>query len=616
MNTQAMVAFYQRWRTPIALLEILLVAFYFRTAVGLYWDESNLLNPDERFLTMVSTDMKLPSGIAQYFDTATSPLNPHNNKNFPLFVYGTLPIFLAKIVAIITGLDAYGQVNIVGRVLSGVFDLGAIIFTFLIGAKLFRREVGILAAALLALTVQNIQLSHFYGVENAAAFFVLVSFYCGLKLPQDRYFSWWAIGSGAGFGCALASKVSALFFLPILGLIVFMPILRLAWQRWTADKLSLIGLIRVSDRHIVLFVVALCTALLAFRVFQPYAFRANGIFDFALADKFKANMKEISSLMNGADYPPSVQWVNRRAVFFSFYNMVWFGMGPALGIAAWGGISFLIYQIIAKRRLQLVPLVAWPLLWFGYQSTQFVKAGRYLSIVYPFFVIAAAVFVIWLGRYLYEQAANLKFAQRTQLSLAAVPGIIVLLGSLGWSIAFTNIYRVPTTRIAASRWIYSNIPCGVSLANEHWDDPLPMRIDGKDGFGSCYKGLEINNYWPDDRHKLDDMLGKLEQADYLILSSNRLYLSIPRLPKRFPFTIEYYRMLFSGELGFDLIYTGTSYPRLFGFEFSTDNAEEPFTVYDHPKVYIFKKNAGFSIDRLREHLGAYPDGVVEPLTNG
>lgn len=603
-----------RWRTPIALLEILLVAFYFRTCVGLYWDESNLLNPDERFLTMVSTDIKLPSGIGEYFDTAHSPLNPHNNKNFPLFVYGTLPIFIAKVAAIVTGFDAYGQVNIVGRVLSGLFDLGAIIFTFLIAAKLFKREVGILAAALLAITVQNIQLSHFYGVENAAAFFVLASFYCCLRLPQDRYFSYWALASGVAFGCALASKVSALFFMPILCLLIFMPLLRIAWARWQADKLTLVNLVRSADIPFVLFLVVMFAALIAFRVFQPYAFRAGSFFDLALADKFRANMKEISSLMNGADYPPSVQWVNRAPILFSLYNMIWFGMGPLLGLSAWFGITLLIYQIIWQKQIRYLALTLWPILWFGYQSTQFVKAGRYLSIVYPFFVIAAAYFLIWIGRFLYERIESYKPLERYQLSIAAAPGVLVLVSSLLWTIAFTNIYREPTTRVAASRWIYENIPCGKTLANEHWDDPLPMRIDGKDGFGGCYNGLELNNYWPDDRHKLEDMLPKLEQADYIVLSSNRLYLSIPRLPKRFPFTIEYYRMLFAHELGFDLIYTGTSYPRIFGLEFSTDSAEEPFTVYDHPKVYIFKKNQSFSIDAIRQHLSSYPDGVVEPLT--
>jgi len=39
----------------------------------------------------------------------------------------------------------------------------------------------------------------------------------------------------------------------------------------------------------------------------------------------------------------------------------------------------------------------------------------------------------------------------------------VLVGTYGWAWAFTNIYRNPTTRVAASRWIYENIPTAITL---------------------------------------------------------------------------------------------------------------------------------------------------------
>jgi len=35
------------------------------------------------------------------------------------------------------------------------------------------------------------------------------------------------------------------------------------------------------------------------------------------------------------------------------------------------------------------------------------------------------------------------------------------------------------------------------IGNEHWDDPLPLRMDGKDGF-SIYRGVDILNYAEDD----------------------------------------------------------------------------------------------------------------------
>ena len=89
------------------------------------------------------------------------------------------------------------------------------------------------------------------------------------------------------------------------------------------------------------------------------------------------------------------------------------------------------------------------------------------------------------------------------------------------------------------------------------------------------------------------LIDQLEGADYIFVSSNRLYESIPRIPERYPMTIEYYDMLFSGELGFELVKTFTSRPSLFGIELNDDGAEEAFTVYDHPKVLIFQKTDAF-----------------------
>src|SRR5690242_7603252 len=76
----------------LVLIAILLLAIGLRTR-GLNWDESQHLHPDERFLTMVESAIKLPTSWGEYFDTAKSPLNPYNN-NFGSFVYGTAPLFL------------------------------------------------------------------------------------------------------------------------------------------------------------------------------------------------------------------------------------------------------------------------------------------------------------------------------------------------------------------------------------------------------------------------------------------------------------------------------------------------------------------------------------------
>jgi hypothetical protein len=193
--------------------------------------------------------------------------------------------------------------------------------------------------------------------------------------------------------------------------------------------------------------------------------------------------------------------------------------------------------------------------------------------------------------------------------LGALPGVLVVLTSLLWALMITRIYRHPHTRIEASRWIYANIPCGAVIANEHWDDGLPLRVDGRDGFGGCYRGVEFEHYHSDDAKKLASTLEKIRAADYIILSSNRLYGSIPRMPRRFPFTNEYYRMLFSGELGFSLEKIFSSYPGWGAFTLKDDTFEEMLLNYDHPKVLIFKKSPNFSFEYVSAKLKAFAPAV-------
>ena len=49
------------------------------------------------------------------------------------------------------------------------------------------------------------------------------------------------------------------------------------------------------------------------------------------------------------------------------------------------------------------------------------------------------------------------------------------------------------------------------------------------------------------------LLARLNQADYIILASQKLVDSIPRMPHRYPFTISYYQGLRDGSLGFDKV---------------------------------------------------------------
>ena len=142
--------------------------------------------------------------------------------------------------------------------------------------------------------------------------------------------------------------------------------------------------------------------------------------------------------------------------------------------------------------------------------------------------------------------------------------------------------------------MYANLPAGSTLANEHWDDWLPIGgLDGKPSYGE--KAIQVGRdgqlrrrharkAGPDGRQPV--------QADYIVLSSNRLYDSIPRLPIRYPMTTRYYQLLFSGSWASSRSQLHLVSTPL-GIEIPDQVAEESFSVYDHPRVQIFRKTAAF-----------------------
>ena len=87
----------------------------------------------------------------------------------------------------------------------------------------------------------------------------------------------------------------------------------------------------------------------------------------------------------------------------------------------------------------------------------------------------------------------------------------------------------------------------------------------------------------------------------MIIASNRLYVPLMKLtdckdlpPFRcYKQTADYYKRLFKGDLGYKKVAEFSSYPTLqigkFTYSYPDDNADESFTVYDHPKIMIFKK---------------------------
>jgi YYY domain-containing protein len=181
------------------------------------------------------------------------------------------------------------------------------------------------------------------------------------------------------------------------------------------------------------------------------------------------------------------------------------------------------------------------------------------------------------------------------------------------------------------------ISAPVNLLETSWDDALPVSRAGYIPYGDTYgtyQGKNLELYWAEDQNKLDRILDNLNFSDYILMSSNRVWGTTVRVPERYPLATLFYQELMGcqegadivrcyndaelgsnlGRLGFDLVYVGSSYPNLGNLRFNDQYAEEAFSVYDHPKTFVFRKNAAFNLGQVKELFSQVDLGKVVNIT--
>ncbi len=542
------------------LILICLLAFSLRLN-NFNWDQGFHLHPDERFLTMVGNAMKIVS-LPNYFDPQLSTLNP-TNIGYRFFVYGTFPIIFNKIAAVLLGNDNYNFFTLQGRFLSALFDVLTLITVFKL-MEFLEKKIKIHAslkywgAFFYGISVLPIQLSHFFAVDTFLTFFTFASCYFAIKYYFDSQ-NHNLFLSGLFLSFALASKISAIYIAPLEGILILAIFLK--------QKKPYIS------RIIPLLIYGLI-AYFALRVVAPYYFEKASFLNPFPNKLFMANLTSLKSFEDpNGFYPPGIQWLSKGPLF-ALFNLALFGLGLPYFIFLILGVIYLFIceknKKIKDKQLFLMILL-WVLVFFVFQSFQFVKAMRYFILLYPFLAIISAFGADWF----------LSRAKSYWLLLLSL--ILVLI----WPIAFSSIYLQKNSRIQASEWIYQNIPGDKILLNEHWDDPLPLLLE--ENHGKNFKGEMMPVFYPDTHEKWREINSLLAGSDYYILSSNRGWGSISKVPQKYPLMSKFYADLFAGRLQYKKVKEFTSYPGIFSISIPDDVADESFTVYDHPRVIIYKK---------------------------
>ena len=622
--------FLRRQDWTLWLLVLIVTASLLPRIYGINWDDNNHLHPDERAIVFAAMCLTLP-GAARvgcspaytgpgWFLSPQSPLNPH------FFAYGSFPLYLLAAVAhALAGLtqlthgrflppdsgvwDDYNHFTLVGRAISALFDTGSVLLAGLLARRLGGRIAGLLAAGFVATIPFDVQVSHFYAVDTLLLFFVLLTLYgCVLLVQslQDTFhiFRFWVVGLfiGVAFGLAMATKVSALPLVVPIGVALL-----LCWRRHGPGE-ALLALVGIG-----------ASALVTFIITSPYA-----LIDWT--DFYAAVTQQVDLSRGQLDYPYVLQFTGTTPYVYEITQLLLYDMGLPLGLLGLAGFGWALSRLWRGINSDWAIIVSFVVVYFAVVGSAYTKFSRYMLPVFaPLAICGACAIVAWASWGSGRVLPALRLWQRRLAgriwwrAIWVGVAVAVLVASLIFTLGIDSIYSTPMTRVVASEWIYNHIPAGSSITDEIWDDPLPIMAPAAstNGVGqgytqeghlidpSEYHQIGLSLYDPDTMAKAQQLSSQLAAANVVVISSQRLIDSIPKLPDRYPMASRYYTLLFSGQLGFKLAAHFEEHPHFLGFVLSESGADESFSVYDHPPVWIFTRvGNGLSQSALLQKLTA------------
>lgn len=522
----------------------------------------------------------------------------------------------------------------VGRYLSAIADLITVFFAFLLARRLYSDGAALVAAALVAFAVIHIQVAHFYTSDAYLATFVTAATYFSVVLMQQP--SWRvAAATGLFMGLAIASKISAL---PCALVIVAAIALRAGYRKHPEGLGERLGTpmevtgMAAEESHpsfLAQFLsyrrylyIAFAFAALAFLITEPYVlwsfdlsrFGVGGFGAVAQSNPWWMGIAEQAAIQSGRfEVSFTLQYVGTVPLLYQMQNLVLWGLSLVPGIIVVAGFLYGLWRAVRGRPTEAL-LMAVALPYLASILTIHAKWFRYILPIVPVFCILGAALLVrgtlW-GRRYFEINASKQGTGRIQgigarylfpaLTAATVGGALL------WAMAFMNIYSQKHPLVQASDWFYSNVPAGARRSMESGEtNVLPLLLHNESGKPtrdpSLYGEpvfLDLYAYGEPDE-MFDYLKERIARTDYIIVASTRVWRALPHKPERYAVYLRYYELLFGGKLGFEKVHTTHVTPSLFGVSIDDQPADETFTVFDHPKVEIYKRVQTLTDEQLQE----------------
>ena len=641
----------------------------------------------------------LPS-IGTALSAERSPLNPHW---FPLGSVLIYALVLIRSVAELFTDWAAMDMRFAGRTLTALADTASVALMFAIGRRMYGTWTGLLAAALTTFAVVHIQHAHFYRPEPFTVLTSLAALWAMLRFMDTRRIRDAAL-LGLLVGLAMAPKVSVAPILAPLVLVFLWAWRDRSGGRWAdltvwsavrfAPMVLLVGLLALAA-----FFITTPYAFLDFSTFvsdiraQAEMAREAGHWPFTwqYADTPAFWYQIRQTAVWGLGLPLGlVAWL--AAPFTAW--MAWRG-GLAqrfdLLLLAWAVPAFVFLELFEVKFLRYVfPLMPFYVLMGARMLVAFVTwaqarrnrgsrdaallpddapfseewhatpptVGDDLIFDEPLFGDDAPFSEEWhatpptggmvvsatgrpiepdalAGRQPSRWQTIAEVSRRYAYPVSIVVLVVVVASTVLYALTFSSVYSRPHTAVAAAEWINANVPSNAPIINggSYWDERIPDL--------GRYDVWTFAAYHPDsDRTKIPELVGRLSSSDYVVFYSNRAYGSVARLPGEYPQSSAFLRLLFSGDLGYRLERSFSSYPTLAGFELRDDPygradlpapvraeksswqpgrhhglnlgyADENVIGYDHPQALVFRNADRLTRSEIRSRIDDSTGGTEE-----
>ncbi|MDA0745589.1 MAG: glycosyltransferase family 39 protein [bacterium] len=478
--------------------------------------------------------------------------------------------------------------RIAGRVLSALAGLLSVWLTFLLGRRCFGRAAGLLAGFLLAVMPMNIQAAHMATVDGLlAAGVAWVCLQSVLIFKKGRRRDY--VLAGLALGISVAVKLNAALLAVAPALAHLLHVFHIHREAGIPSRLRY----ALFSRRIWM---AAGYSLGVYLVFTPAAvFRFQDYF----LTSFYGNIFHVFWLNITGAHSEMITYVQRGSLYLEnaptyLYHLTDVfpgGLGWPLEIVVLLGCFYGFYRRSPEALILAVTVFVY-----------FLLIGRLWDKPIRYFVLVGPLFAVLSGRML---ADGILSVWKTVRGVSIAVACLLCLYSLVYAAAFANLYAAPDSRVQAALWVQEHIPEQGVIVLERGHNNLASLVSSTHSVKRMDIEQEMYNTPHEDLAKNGDYVacfetGYLSQADYLVLSDDRMALAASK-----PTAEHYYRALFDGKLGYELVESFEMRPHLWGVRFDDSDTDLNLRRYDHPSTYVFRRAGAASLYAERPDLNIY-----------